>query len=535
MTTGSKTPQTVVAEVAALAASHGWTNIAEFVAAIPGPNDPDVTILAAQGTDSGPLAAWIEEQGGAGTPVSAHASVLEALAAEPARALLPNRVLVALSCGRLLTADTAAAAAAVLARPAATYRVLLTGAEGIRGSGELAAIERAVWRVLLAPDGAQWRGQDIAARGCLLWTDAATQGELRDRIAGDVAALRGWLAGPVAVLPDLERQRASTAVALALDALRTQAAAAADGPRDAAADLDTRQLADLAVEVRGLHARLLNRLDSDASTTERQVLALLDGLRQDLITAAASERGLDRDQPARRVREWLTQADQVVGQQSVRTQADARHLLELADWDRMNQVVPSPGGCRYPDVILDELGPQVSSLPPGTVPAGGVQPRAGRARESVLDTLDMRTVAIAVVGVALAERIGLPRVPIVAAAAATVLGGSVQRSRRRADEAQRQAEQAARASVGEWTANAGSAVLEALRGQASARRTAVDLRFTTLERALDERAERAERARQAAKATSAADTDEGTRLAALLGELAEPQATPASPDKSPDK
>jgi hypothetical protein len=53
----------VLAEVAALAADHGWAGVAEFTGAVPEPGDHGVTILAAAGADPYPLAAWIRELG----------------------------------------------------------------------------------------------------------------------------------------------------------------------------------------------------------------------------------------------------------------------------------------------------------------------------------------------------------------------------------------------------------------------------------------------------------------------------------------
>jgi uncharacterized membrane protein YebE (DUF533 family) len=521
------TPQAVLAEVAALAADHGWLSVGEFTSAVPEHGARDITILAAEGTEPGPLAAWIGAQDSDGGTPAVSSSALEALAAEPGSALRPNRVVVALRCGQLLTSDAAAAASAVLARPAGTYRVVLTGAEELRSAEDLTVVERGLWRVLLAPDGQAWRGQDIAARGCLLWSDQEAPEPAGDRIARDVAALREWLGGPVGASPDLDRGRAACAISLALDALGETPVTARetrDSTADADAALDARRLADLAAELHGLRDRLLSRLDSDAASTERQVLASLDILAQDLVSAQAAGRAVPADYAARSVEQWVAETRQLLGQRLVSAREDARHLLEQVDWDLVNQVAPHPHGNRYPGAILDEFSLQAVSLPAGALPAAGLT-SAGPGAEaqdwtSALRSVNGGVLVTAGLGAAALALLGLPLVPVAGAAALGVLGGSAYQARQRAEEARKRAQQLAEATVPGSIANASSAIGQVLREQAAASRAAVDGQLTLLDRSLGEAAERAAGpARTPDKADGESDGQLRARLGALLGQL----------------
>lgn len=535
--------QPALAEVAALAASHGWAEVSEFTAAIPAPGDRGVEILAAADTDPGPLTAWIQGPGGThqdgdqeGGPACVVSSAgLEPVADRPARALAPNRVLVALRCGQLLTSDAVAAAAAVLARPAGTYRVVLTGAEELESAADLATVERGLWRVLLAPDGAEWHGQDITALGCLLWSGADPADAVRDRVATDVAALREWIAGPVAAGPELDRDRAASALSLAMAALDQAGAEAGQSSAEPADGADralrARRMADLAAQVRGLHERLLSRLDSDAEVTESQVLASLEVLEQDLVSATAYGRDLPPEQAQRRADLWVAETEQAVVQRYLNSAEQARHLLGRGDWELVNQVAPPPGGDRYPDVLLVAVKPSPTAvLPAGVLAAGAVPAAAGAAIASGWDlpgrlgTVSPRVLVTAGVG---AVALGVARVPLPAAASVgllAVVAGSLYESRHRADHERERADGTGRQPF----ATAGPLIKEALRSQAKAIKDAVKEQFTTLEDALDKVADQARQAALTPPAGTSAGSDGQlrSRLAALRDQIVLGQEPP---------
>lgn len=516
--TTTPSPAAILAEVAALAASHGWARADEFTRSVPAPGDRGVAIMAPEGAGLSQLIASITE------PV-ASLSELEPLADDPARALAANRALLVLRCGQLLTSGTVAAASAVLARPAGSYRIVLTGAEDLESDADLSTVERGLWRVLLAPDGAEWHGQDIAAHGCLLWSDADTADPLRDRVGADVAALGGWLAGPLTADQELDRERAAYAVSLALDELNagTEADAGQPAADQAALALEARRLADLAAQVHGLHTRLLGRLHSDAETTERQVLASLQVLEQDLARPPAARRAVGPDAARRRVELWVAETEQLIVQRYLSSSDEARHLLERGEWALVNQLAPHPGGDRYPGVLTEPIAPRSTVvLPAGAIPTDDVPALVATAPgwnlPGGLGNVNPGVLITAGVGAAALGVLGTPLLPLAGAAVLGVVGGTLY-ERHRADEQRRRAQQAAGAAAPGSFAGAEQVITRALQQHAATVRAAVEAEFTALEETLDRIAESA---RDAAAAPDArTDTGPGDPLRARLTTLLE--------------
>lgn len=506
--------QAGLAEVAAIAAGRGWTSVTRFAAAVPAGDARDVAILAANEVDAGPLADWTRKSAATVT-----VAPLAALAAEAGPVLAPNRILVALRCGLLLTGDDVTVATSVMVRPAGTYRIVLTGAEDITSADDLALVERGVWRTLLAPDGEAWQGQDIAARGCLLWTGQDIAGVARERIAADDAALRDWLAGPVSVPAELARARTDYAATLALEALDAGTdpagpAGSVRGEAPAVAGGRALQLADLTAEVRGLHERLLSRLDADATTTERRVLASLQTLKQDLVSPVA---GRTAGYAEHSIRQWAAETDRVIAQQAASTRDDARHLLSRADWDLVNEITASAGG-GYPAAILGPLDLDGSGLPAGALVTGpGLTSGAVKAdgdRLSALRPVSGGVLVTAGIGAVALGLLGLPLLPVAGATALGIIGGSIYAARHQAQQDRQRERQMAGAAAGSSVAQATPAITAALREQAAARRAAVGQRFAELIRALDERAA----AEQAGSGRPPADSTFATGRESLAGD-----------------
>jgi hypothetical protein len=537
-----KSTRASLAEVAKIAADRGWTSVTEFAVAVPAGDARDVAILTADEVDARPLSDWIRQ---AGTTISV--APLAPLADEAGPVLAPNRVLVALRCGLMLTADDATVAASVMLRPEDTYRIVLTGAEDITSAEDLELVERGVWRTLLEPDGEAWQGQDIAARGCLLWADQEVAAVVRHRVAVDGTALRDWLAAPVIVPDRLDQARTDHAATLALEALdagglplvRADPAGSdevtgqreEDGAAAAQADAALRavRLVDLAAEVRGLHERLLSRMDADAALTERQVLASLQTLEQDLQSSAA---GWSADYAEHSIRKWAAETDQMIAQRTASARDDARHLLARAEWDRVNQVSSRAGADRYPDVILDELGQLDTRLSAGALPAvHGPLAAPGEVGGDLLGALrsvNGGMIVTAGLGAAVLGLFGLPLLPVAGAAALGLAGGAFWEARHRAEQDRQRARQAASTRVGSAGAGASTAIAAVLHEQAAALRVAVDRRFAEAERALDEAAARDEavspvsssaRPDDVTSPASASSTDGDERLRSRLRTL----------------
>jgi hypothetical protein len=291
-----------------------------------------------------------------------------------------------------------------------------------------------------------------------------------------------------------------------------------DTPHDVPAAPGAR-LTDVAGDVRGLHGRLLSWLDADAAMMERQVLASLRALERKLGRPPVLGQRHAPDYVSNAARHWADDTERRLRQHAVHTRESAADLLSRLDWGLVNQVVPHPGGHRYPEVILDVLEPREASLPAGvmsadaSLPSASADPAVPAASGAAADTPAAAVLASAVpaprtaperitairsvhggvlvtagIGAAVLGLLRLPLLKVAGAAALGVIGGSVYEARQRAGEQREQALRLATASIPVLCANVANATQAALREQAAARRMAVDERFTLLECALAERA-----------------------------------------------
>ena len=473
---------TVLAEVADLAASNDWPLVSAFTRSLAPAGDRTIAIAAAPETDPEPLAGWIH---GLAEKASILPGGLDSVATDPALALPPNRLVVALRCGQLLMPETVEAAAAIAQRPATTYMIVLTGAEDIHTPEDLDAVERGIWRVLLSNPDEEWRGQDLSARNCVLWSGEIPDDRLTARITRDVAKLREWVAGDVAVPDALAHDRALCAVWLATSAAESAARAAV--PRAPA--VEAARIADLAAEVRGLHARLLSRMKADAGIAERQVTASLASLEQDLVYAMSPGRQLPTGFVKQAVYQWEQETARMLRERRKAADEQAGELLDRVDWRLVNEVAPHPAGDGYPKAILWHLMPQAANLPTenwrNVIGAG-----PGRAAPDWASALRLGSGGVLVgagVGAAALVFLGMPLLPVAGVAAVGALGGSLY-ERRRAEEERRTAQQAARREIEAAAEDAMASASKALAEQAEAVRVAVDNEFTRLEEALDAKA-----------------------------------------------
>ena len=509
------TAETVLAEVADLAASNGWPSVTRFIRSLAPAGDRTIEVAAAPEADPEPLAAWmrgLEEQ------TTVLPAGLDAVAADPMLALTANRVVVALRCGCLLMPETVEAAAAITHRPAVSYQIVLTGAEEIRTPEDLDAVERGIWRVLLGNPSEEWRGQDISGRNCLLWTAGTPDGPLAARVARDVAKLRDWAAGAAGTPGSLAHDRALYAVWLASSAAEAAARAAVPaGPAN-----DAARITELAIEVRGLHARLLSRMKTDAGIAERQVSASLASLQQDLLYAMSPGRRPSPGFVKQAVYQWEQDTTRMLRERRRAADEQAGELLDRVNWRLVNEVAPHPGGDAYPKAILWHLIPQAPSLPTENWRAV-ITSDPGRTTPdwaAVLRSGSGGALVTAGVGAAALVFLGLPLLPVAGAAAVGAIGGSLY-ERHKADEDYKSAQQATRSEIEVTAEAAKESARKALAEQADAVRVAVDNEFTRLEQALDAAVRAAGQATDGASAPSASRLDEQltTRLRELRDRL----------------
>jgi hypothetical protein len=409
----------VLARTDALAGDRGLGDARRFVAALPAGDDAAVLLLGAAGVDVDGLARWVAARA---PDVPIRGGELESAGEET---LAANRVLVALRCGELLQLAVVEAAASVVSRPPGTFAVVLVGAEALRGAEELDLVRRGLWRVLLGDPGVEWNGQDLAGRGCLLWSHAAVAAELADRVAGDMRLLGEWVDGGPRSPGPLAELRARHA----LDLAERELAGRVPPPAPAAATVD---MAALRTAVADLRDRLLERLDADLRVVALQIAASLEMLEQDLLAGVDDRLGRDQLTGAaltatvsahmnEAVGSWRAGVARLVEDRLRRSGADAVDLLDRVDWDLVN----AAAGGGYPAAILRGLEPgdPVSPALPEALAGPPVPGRRGPAWLPIVRRAAYGGVAAAV-GFVVLGPILLPAAAVGGAVAAGALGAA---------------------------------------------------------------------------------------------------------------
>ncbi|MFE7772772.1 hypothetical protein ACFU5O_02510 [Streptomyces sp. NPDC057445] len=486
----------VLADLAVLARQHGWAAVSAFIDALPGADDRTVLLLDSR-TD-GHAAALARElaAGEYSDPVAT--APLETVVDDPGAALRPNRALLVLPCGELLTPEVVEAAAAVMQRPAGTTLIVLAGAEAFQSPDDLDMVQRGVWRMLLAGavaewGGQDWAGEDLGERGCLLWSAPAGRplDFLGDRLTRDADLLRHWLradaAGPVGLLRE---QRASYALTLA------EQAAAAKGPQPGHSKDSGRRVAPLREELDAALRRRLKRLEENRDSLERQTGATLDMLEQDLLRAATDVLGTgpDRDTGQAAVRakidgkvdtallQWLSDTAATLRDRTRQFDDETRAQLEDVDWTLVREIVTDGSG-PYPQELLDgaRFEVRLETLADELCPTGA--PRSGspgRRRSPV----SRGTLVGGAIGLAAATLTGIPVVIPIAGVAGAV-GGHAVDGYVAARESERLAAEYAKWLVPRRVATARAALREHLRRATDRTARATENRFGALDRALD--------------------------------------------------
>jgi hypothetical protein len=345
-----------------MAAERGWVQVGDFLAGLPVEGDDSVAVFEGEGVDATSLADWIAAVVG-GAQVSARP--LEPLRDDPAVALAANRVVMAFECGRLLKAEEVDAATQILSRPPESYAIVYVGAEAIRDLDELNLIERGIWQTLVGEPGVRWGGQDLAERRCLLWSQAEAADAIAGRIARDGRLLQEWLRSPLTASEELASLRADHALHLAEQEIAARGSdVRAGNPAAGAARL---QAVRLSLET--LHRRLLQRLDDDAVSVERQVTSSLELLEQDLlrdVRIRLERKGnrLSRDDDVRQdvlaaIRDgidgWRAKTAATIMRRARQSHDESTELLDDVDWDLVNAVSAAHGDASYPDVIIERI------------------------------------------------------------------------------------------------------------------------------------------------------------------------------------
>ncbi|WP_030712658.1 hypothetical protein [Streptomyces sp. NRRL F-2580] len=208
---------------------------------------------------------------------------------DPLRSLHADRVLLAMGCAELLGPDELAAAADLATRPAGTIAVVLTGAEELADSTDVALVEGRFLRMLDDGSGAP------PVSGLLLWSGPqatpTADGGLGERLAADASRLASF-ASPSPPSPE-DTASGTTLLEREIARLLDLASEVVAGRRDTSPDDGAgKAAAAAAARSRALlddaYRDLQRVLDHEVEAGCQEVEAGLRTMEQDLL------RGLDR-------------------------------------------------------------------------------------------------------------------------------------------------------------------------------------------------------------------------------------------------
>ncbi|MFE5677658.1 hypothetical protein ACFQ7B_21170 [Streptomyces erythrochromogenes] len=277
----------LVGDIEQAASRHGWPTVACAAAKVRADRPGLLLAVSCEAQVSGLAEALAAGRSGAAAwPTVALAD----LHTDPLRSLHADRVLLAMGCAELLGPDELAAAADLATRPAGTVAVVLTGAEELAGSGDVALVEGRFLRMLDDGSGAP------PVSGLLLWSGPqvppTADGGLGERLAADASRLASFASPPP--LPSPEGTASGTALLeREVAGLLDLAAEVVAGRRDASPDEGAgRAAAAAAARSRALlddaYRDLRRVLDHGVEAGCQEVEAGLRTVEQDLL------RGLDR-------------------------------------------------------------------------------------------------------------------------------------------------------------------------------------------------------------------------------------------------
>ena len=517
MAGGASHVRGVLADLRVIAARRAWADLATEA---PDLGERALLVCAAPGAAVTALTAWLGEQA-PGDPV--RVTALADLAGDPLTALHANRVLVAFDCAELLSADAIAAAAELIARPAGTVRVIVTGA-AMAGEADLALVQRRVWRTLYGARGRDWAGEDLGPLGCVLWDAGRPSDAVAGRLERDAAGLAEWLHEPVGPDAALTRYRAERLLDLAAaradrDDRRAQAAAR----RQPTAP--SMQVPAQAAEIRD---RLLSLIEKEADEAGAYLATALDALETDLVvgmpryvnahlaemTDQADKNPLLAGYIARTTASWATE----IGA-NLRLRAAKINLAEQEATAEVAALSPAGPPAQQLQLVLPTV-----TMDPAALALGGsnaAPATSGRAGAQMALPLGL-SLAGFVIGAVASGGLATPVTGSTGAAVGAGVGGALgaYAQKRRADQQRERTVAFGRRCVDEHLAHLRGTVPSGLRAELGALRSAVESAFSQLDvESYAAQAEPGAAGSPPADGDSAGITAELTALRARLTEL----------------
>ncbi|MFF4448843.1 hypothetical protein [Streptomyces sp. NPDC001502] len=281
----------LVGDIEQAASRHSWPTVAYAADRVRA--DRPGLLLAVSSEALGSGLAEALPAGGSGAAARPTVALAD-LYTDPLRSLHADRVLLAMGCAELLGPDELAAAADLATRPAGTIAVVLTGAEELADSADVALVEGRFLRMLDDGSGAP------PVSGLLLWSGPqatpTADGGLGERLAADASRLASFVSpspSPAPAPSPEDTASGTTLLEREIARLLDLAAEVVAGRRDtspddgagkAAAAAATRSRASLDDAYRDLQ----RVLDHEVEAGCQEVEAGLRTMEQDLL------RGLDR-------------------------------------------------------------------------------------------------------------------------------------------------------------------------------------------------------------------------------------------------
>lgn len=357
----------VLTEVHALAEQRGWTDVVELTTGLLLNRAASTVLVAAPaGVDTGSFRRWLME---IAPDLALTERPLEGLAQDVRTAMQVDKLIAVFECGRLLEASSMDAIAhAFFCRPAASYAMVLGGAQRLAEAEELDLVERGAWRLLVPDPKVDWSHQDLLESRCYLWEDREPPPFLQQRLQRDMQAFTTWLRDPRAPEDELARQQVLYAIALAEEqSHRSEASTPRESPPSS-----QRILLELET-LTHFRQHVLRWLDAEQASIERALTASLQTLEQDLLHQVRpflQERlpqlgsSLEGDRVRMLIGDYITagltrwrhQAEGLLTSRGRETLADIHGSLQGMDWSLINEVaarhgLPGP----YPDALMQEL------------------------------------------------------------------------------------------------------------------------------------------------------------------------------------
>ena len=484
-------------ETRTLAQARGWDRAAAAADAVLASQPKNALLLAtAPEIEVGGLPRWIAETAPA---LEIAKTGTEALAANPMCAGEVERLVVVFECGKLMTAAAVDVVQQIcFSRPEGSYAIVLRGAENLESDEELDLLERGVFRLLVPEPKGDWHGQDLLQSACYLWSDGAARDFLAARLGRDRNALAAWL-----------RRATEHGDALAIQqALNTlQMADREISPVRAAEQpvLSPGRLYAALNDLTEVRSRLFARIDAEAPSIERQLIASLQTLEQDLLQGLHAylaprlpqfDPGRDESRLnaivteyiASAARAWKGNAETILATRSGELQSDTDAILHGLDWAVVNaaageaplraSVLRTGGTGDYPDALLENLAQSHEmGLPVGETPATIETFRSDRRRKSAIAICSMIAVAAIGQGVTM---LGLGPLGL-AAVGATLVGQAVKYK----EDSIRLCDEVARTAIQTTFRETILAVQQQVRDNLKPVRSRVAERFRELEQILD--------------------------------------------------